>query len=128
MREVQERHSWRSRGGMSRRAARWYGFGPVVGSKIFQPVALWRSQTLGGYRADAYGGAWTVHWLAGDPEKDRARVAGSTPAPSRKPSVLEAGEPWCGADGAPVWVHLTSLSERLHDAQRHAPHKFSKEK
>ena len=26
----------------------------------------------------------TVHWLAGDPEKDRARVAGSKPAPSRQ--------------------------------------------
>ena len=50
MREVQERHSWRSRDGMSRRAARWYGFDPVVGSTVLsiasavmvRLVARWR--------------------------------------------------------------------------------------
>ena len=69
----------------------WRQVGPVVGSSNFQPVALRRTQTLGGYRADAYGGAWTVHWLVCDPEKDRARIAGSTPAPSRQQTREKEG-------------------------------------
>lgn len=55
------------------------------------------------------------------------RVPSANLGHQRKPSLLAAGEPWCGADGVPVWVRLTSLGERLYDAQRHAPHKFSEE-